>query len=96
MTPKETTPIEWEERLDLIWSRAEMPDYVKDAKQVIKSLFRQALASQRTKLLEEIREGVANLETYTAIDPFKSAGANIAITNAIHKSDVLSLLHEEK
>lgn len=53
---------EWENRIDLIWDRAEMPTWATDAKTATKALFRATLEKERkqvrVKTLEEVEAGL--------------------------------------
>ncbi len=48
--------MEWEERIDLIWERAHIPDYANDAKFVIKAFITQLLQEEREKEKQEWAE----------------------------------------
>jgi len=63
---------ESEERIDLIWSRAHIPDFANDAKEVIKSLLKEKLLLAYETGKKEERERMKEM-----IKKFESLGWNL-------------------
>lgn len=52
----------WEERIDLLWSRAHIPEYADDAKTVIEALIHRTIAADRKEREGELRKAIMDME----------------------------------
>ncbi len=77
----------WQDSFDELWKLYPITSFTLGEK--TKTFISSLLSRQQSELKEKIEK----LETFTAIDPISSSGANISITGAVRKSDVLKLLH---
>jgi hypothetical protein len=72
----------WEEHVDLIWSRAEIPEYANDAKAAIKSLIRSRFMSK-----EEVEKAIRSEYSYIGACPTGFCGHRNTDPFSVHHGD---------